>query len=168
MNAYVAPANPLAINADAIVQSARTVIATEAATIRALEPRIGPEFVEACRLIMSCAGRVVVTGVSELYPDINDEMLRLGAVDDEHLELLRTVGFRSAVVVPLRARGRSLGVMTLVTAESLRRFDQGDLAFAEQLAGRAAVAVDNARLATARRQTARHIGRLLGSIGFGG
>ena len=65
MNAHVAPANPNAINADAIVQSARTVIATEAATISALEPRIGPEFVEACRLIMSCAGRVVVTGMGK-------------------------------------------------------------------------------------------------------
>ncbi|MET3651799.1 KpsF/GutQ family sugar-phosphate isomerase [Dyella japonica] len=65
MNAHVATANPHAINADAIVQSARTVIATEAATIRALEPRIGPEFVEACRLIMGCAGRVVVTGMGK-------------------------------------------------------------------------------------------------------
>ena len=65
MNAHVAPAHPHAINADAIVQSARTVIATEAASIRALEPRIGPEFVEACRLIMGCAGRVVVTGMGK-------------------------------------------------------------------------------------------------------
>ena len=65
MNAHVATVNPHAINADAIVQSARTVIATEAATIRALEPRIGPEFVEACRLIMGCAGRVDVTGVGK-------------------------------------------------------------------------------------------------------
>lgn len=65
MNAHVAPANPHAINADAIVRSARTVVATEAAAIRALEPRIGPEFVEACRLILGCAGRVVVTGMGK-------------------------------------------------------------------------------------------------------
>lgn len=65
MNAHVAPASSNAINADAIVRSARTVIATEAAAIRALEPRIGPEFVEACRLIMGCAGRVVVTGMGK-------------------------------------------------------------------------------------------------------
>ena len=65
MNAHVAPTNPHAINADAIVQSARTVIATEAAAIRALEPRIGPEFVDACRLILGCAGRVVVTGMGK-------------------------------------------------------------------------------------------------------
>ncbi|WP_130619430.1 KpsF/GutQ family sugar-phosphate isomerase [Dyella amyloliquefaciens] len=65
MNAHVATTSPHAINADAIVHSARTVIATEAAAIRALEPRIGPEFVEACRLIMGCAGRVVVTGMGK-------------------------------------------------------------------------------------------------------
>jgi arabinose-5-phosphate isomerase len=65
MNAHVATASSHAINADAIVRSARTVIATEAAAIRALEPRIGPEFVEACRLIMGCAGRVVVTGMGK-------------------------------------------------------------------------------------------------------
>jgi PAS domain S-box-containing protein len=106
-------------------------------------------------------GRVIFSGVSELYPEITDDMLVQGAVDQEHLELLRAVGFRSALVVPLRARGRSLGVMTLVTAESLRRFDESDREFAEQLAGRAAVAVDNARLATARREIAETLQRSL-------
>lgn len=65
MNAHVATTSHNAINADAIVQSARTVIATEAAAIRALEPRVGTEFVEACRLILGCAGRVVVTGMGK-------------------------------------------------------------------------------------------------------
>jgi PAS domain S-box-containing protein len=106
-------------------------------------------------------GRVMRTGVGELYEQITDEMLVDGAVDEEHLRLLREVGFRSALVVPLRARGRTLGVLTLVTAESLRRFDSGDREFAEQLASRAAVAVDNARLATARREIAETLQRSL-------
>lgn len=106
-------------------------------------------------------GRVIFSGVSELYPSISDETLAAGATDEEHLRLLKAVGFRSAVVVPLRARGRSLGVMTLVTAESLRRFDESDLEFAEALAGRAAVAVDNARLATGRREIAVTLQRSL-------
>src|SRR5579884_899055 len=106
-------------------------------------------------------GRVVFTGVSELYPDITDEMLVAGARDEEHLQRVRALGFRSALVVPLRARGRVLGVMTLVTAESLRRFDETDLEFAEQLAGRAAVAVDNARLATSRQEVAMTLQRSL-------
>jgi PAS domain S-box-containing protein len=106
-------------------------------------------------------GRVISTGVSELYPEISQEMLTASAADEEHLRLLKAVGFRSAIVVALRARGRSLGVMTLVTAESLRRFDETDLEFAELLAGRAAVAVDNARLATARRDVAVTLQRSL-------
>jgi PAS domain S-box-containing protein len=106
-------------------------------------------------------GRVIRTGVAELYPDITDEMLAAGAVNDEHLALLRAVGFRSALLVPVRARGRSIGVMTLVTAESLRRFDDTDREFAEQLAARAAVAVDNATLATARREIAQTLQRSL-------
>ncbi|WP_266171465.1 KpsF/GutQ family sugar-phosphate isomerase [Dyella subtropica] len=66
MNAHVAhPAKPSTLDAEAIVRSARTVIATEAAAIRALEPRIGPAFVEACRMILGCAGRVVVTGMGK-------------------------------------------------------------------------------------------------------
>jgi PAS domain S-box-containing protein len=106
-------------------------------------------------------GRVIATGASELYPEITDDMLVAGAINDEHLDLLRALGFRSALVVPLRARGRILGVMTLVTAESLRRFDQSDLEFAQELGSRAAVAVDNARLATARRETAETLQRSL-------
>jgi PAS domain S-box-containing protein len=105
--------------------------------------------------------RVLRTGVGELYEEINDEMLVAGARDEEHLTLLREVGFRSAIVVPLRARGRTLGVLTLVTAESLRRFGSADKEFAEQLADRAAIAVDNARLATARREIAETLQRSL-------
>jgi serine phosphatase RsbU (regulator of sigma subunit) len=83
------------------------------------------------------------------------------AVDDEHLALLRLVGFRSVVLVPLLARGRTYGVMTLVNAESLRRFDEEDRKFAEGVAARAAIAVDNARLATARRETAHTLQKSL-------
>jgi PAS domain S-box-containing protein len=99
-------------------------------------------------------GRVIRTGVSELWGEISDEMLVQGAADEHHLGLLRAVGFRSALVVPLRARGRTLGVMTLVTAESLRRFDESDKEFVEEIASRAAMAVDNAKLATSRREIA--------------
>jgi len=66
MNVHVAPpAKPALLDAEALVRSARTVIATEAASIRALESRIGPSFVEACRMILGCAGRVVVTGMGK-------------------------------------------------------------------------------------------------------
>lgn len=65
MNARSAPPALIALDPEAIVRSARTVIDTEAAAVRALETRIGPEFVEACRLILGCEGRVVVTGMGK-------------------------------------------------------------------------------------------------------
>jgi len=106
-------------------------------------------------------GRILRTGASELYQDVPDEALVAAARNDEHLRLLRSLGFRSVLLVPLRARGRTFGVMTLVTAESMRRFSEADREFAEQVAGRAAVAVDNALLATARRHTAETLQRSL-------
>ncbi len=65
MNARIATAAPVALEADAIARSARTVIATEAAAIRALEPRVNADFVQACRLILGCQGRLVVTGMGK-------------------------------------------------------------------------------------------------------
>ncbi|CAM5526824.1 KpsF/GutQ family sugar-phosphate isomerase [Rhodanobacter lindaniclasticus] len=65
MNARIAPPAPDAPSPDAITRSARTVIATEATAIAALEPRIGDDFVAACRLILGCKGRVVVSGMGK-------------------------------------------------------------------------------------------------------
>ena len=67
-------------------------------------------------------------------------------VDEEHLELIRSVGLRSAMLAPMTLRDRVLGVISFVSAESGRRFDEHDLALAEDLALRAAAAVENARL----------------------
>ena len=97
---------------------------------------------------------VLRTGRSELYPEISAEMLEAAAVDEEHHALLHAVGMRSACVVPLRVHDRVLGAMTLVNAESGRRFDEEDVRFAEQIAARAAVAVENARLYTQRSEIA--------------
>ena len=106
-------------------------------------------------------GRVLRTGTCELYQDISDEVLVQAAVNEEHLNLLRAVGFRSVILAPLTVGGRALGVMTLVNAESMRRFDDNDRDFAEHVAARAAIAVENARLATARQQTANTLQRSL-------
>jgi PAS domain S-box-containing protein len=106
-------------------------------------------------------GKAVRTGESQLYPEVTDEMLAPIATDDEHLRLLREVGLRSVLVVPLRAASRTLGTMTLVNAESGRRFDEDDVRFAEQLADRAAVAVENSRLYQARSRTAATLQRSL-------
>jgi PAS domain S-box-containing protein len=85
-------------------------------------------------------------GRSELYRDIPDEMLVQAARDEEHLELIRSVGLRSAMVAPMTLRDRVMGAITFASAESGRRFDEQDLALAQELALRAAAAVENARL----------------------
>ena len=86
------------------------------------------------------------TGKAELYPEITDEMLVGAARDGDHLNLLRSLRMRSAMLVPLTARGRTLGVLTLVSTRDSVAYGAADLAFAEELARRAALAVDNARL----------------------
>ena len=93
--------------------------------------------------------RVLRTGVSELHPVITEEQLAAAARSEDHLHLLRELGMRSVVLVPMRVAARTIGVMTLATAESRRRLTQEDLELAEQMARRAAVAVENARLHTA-------------------
>jgi serine phosphatase RsbU (regulator of sigma subunit) len=92
------------------------------------------------------AAAVIRTGRSELRPEIREEALFESAHDDEHLRLLRELGMRSLLIVPLKARGRVLGALTLVWAETPRRYGEEDLEFAEDLARRLAMAVDNARL----------------------
>ncbi|HEX2091769.1 MAG TPA: ATP-binding protein [Longimicrobiaceae bacterium] len=90
--------------------------------------------------------QVLRTGRSELYPLITEEVLKASARDAEYLEMVRRLGLRSVMLVPLLAEGRPLGVLTLVAAESGRSFDTQDLALAEDLARRAGAAIENARL----------------------
>jgi PAS domain S-box-containing protein len=92
---------------------------------------------------------VLRTGKSELYPQITDEMLVGGAVDAEHLALLRQLGMESVLLVPLVSRSGVIGVISLISAESGRRFTAADQSMGEELAERAALAIDNARLFTA-------------------
>ena len=95
---------------------------------------------------------VLRTGRSELYPEIPEAMLVAAAQDAEHLAIIREVGLRSAMIVPLVTRDRVLGAISFVTAESANNFNEGDLALAEDLARRAAIAVDNARLFAAEQR----------------
>ncbi len=90
------------------------------------------------------APEVIRTGRSELYSKIPRELLEQAAQNDEHRRLIHELGLRSAMVVPLRSRGRTLGAMTFVYAESNRSYDEEDLAFAEDFARRAAMAIENA------------------------
>ena len=101
-------------------------------------------------------GLVRRTGEPLLYEAIPDEMLVAAAVDEEHLELLRAVDMRAVLIVPLSIReGQVIGTLTMVSSESGRSFNDGDVEFARQVAGRAAIAVENARLYSERSEIAR-------------
>ena len=100
------------------------------------------------------AAQVARTGRSLLVESITDEMLVAAAQDDEHLRVARELGLQSAMSVPLTANDRVLGVLTFVAAESGRHYTASDVAFAEDLARRAALAIDNADLYSQTRRVA--------------
>ncbi len=89
---------------------------------------------------------VIRTGQSEFYPEIPDTVLETMARDPEHREILRTLGLKSLMCVPMKARGRTLGAISLMFDGSGRIYNSANLALAEDVARRAGLAVDNARL----------------------
>ena len=90
--------------------------------------------------------RVMRTGEAEVMLDIPPEVFEGVAQDEEHLRILREVGFRSSISVPMVAGGRTFGVLSLVYGESGRRYTPDDVPLARELAHRAATALENARL----------------------
>jgi signal transduction histidine kinase len=89
---------------------------------------------------------VLRLGVSELYPEVSDAMIERYARDKRHLSVLRQLGMRSVMLVPLRGRSLTYGVLTLASSESGRRFSGEDLRVAESIAFQAGMAVENALL----------------------
>ncbi|HEX6618280.1 MAG TPA: PAS domain-containing protein, partial [Solirubrobacteraceae bacterium] len=90
--------------------------------------------------------QVIRTGEPQLFAHVSDEQLVAGARDAEHLELVRSLDLTSALIVPLRAREHVLGALTLVRTGARPGYSEDDVAFAGEVAARAALAVDNARL----------------------
>lgn len=84
------------------------------------------------------------TGVAEFHRNVSDELLAADAKDSTHLELLRQLGIRSALIVPLNARGATLGVISFI--RSSEEFSDDDVTVLTEVARRAAIAIDNARL----------------------
>jgi PAS domain S-box-containing protein len=98
------------------------------------------------------AMRALRSGKAEVFHHVDEIMLMATVHNAAHLEIVRRLGITSYLCVPLMARGRALGVLTLVGTDGHRRYDASDLALAEELARRAALAVDNSRLYRAARQ----------------
>ena len=89
--------------------------------------------------------KAIQTGRTIFHPEI-EELVGHLAQDERHLELLRNFRMHSAIIVPMIVRGSAIGAITLASAESGRNYDETDVRIAEDLARRAATAVENARL----------------------
>ena len=100
------------------------------------------------------APAVIRTGVSELM-EIPDRLIVESVSDPEQLALLRTLGLRSVMVVPIVGAGAPIGALSFVSAESRRMFVAADLALAEELGRRAGTAIEHARLYEERSRIAR-------------
>jgi PAS domain S-box-containing protein len=91
--------------------------------------------------------QVLRTGRSELYAEISEELLRAAVQGDEQRwAIIQQIGYRSALLAPLPVRGQIIGVLTLVRSGAGHLYSEADLHFAEEVAQRAALAIDNARL----------------------
>lgn len=101
------------------------------------------------------AGAVMRSGTPILLDDVDDELMHRATVDEAHRELLRKISIGSALLVPLVARHRTVGVLELKAAVDARRYNRADLALATELARRAALAVENAELLRRERQAVR-------------
>jgi PAS domain S-box-containing protein len=88
-------------------------------------------------------------------PDVADKVSQ----SSQHLQLMRDAGYNSAAVVPLIARGRTLGALSFLHAHGDLRYDPGDLEFLSELGERAALALDNARLYRERDRVAKNLQR---------
>ncbi len=106
------------------------------------------------------ATEVIRTGRPVMYEDVTDEVLARSVGDARVLTVMRELGCRSMIVVPLAIGTRVLGALAFMSGESGRRYTRSDLAFAEELASRAAVAVDNARLHQAEQTQRQAVERL--------
>jgi PAS domain S-box-containing protein len=99
--------------------------------------------------------RVLTTGKAELIPNVSDALLKNTAQSADHLRMLRELGPKSLVVVPLRIRERTLGTILLARTRPGRRFNREDLELAEDLGRRAALAIDNSRLHRSEQEARR-------------
>ncbi|WP_437301762.1 AAA family ATPase [Sorangium sp. So ce388] len=123
---------------------------TLASSIRELERRYPPG-----RDSPHPAARVLRSREPLLLPEISEAMLREYCEDDGHVRLLRELGTHSAIIVPLVARGQPLGTLTVVSSVPERRYGDADLELVQEVARRAAISIDNARLYRAAQEAIR-------------
>ena len=94
---------------------------------------------------------VLRSGIAEMYPDVTEDMLAQGTRDAEYLALLKTVQFRGVIIAPITSPRGVLGAITLVSAESRRKYTARDLDLSVEIGRRAGMAVENARVLSAEK-----------------
>jgi signal transduction histidine kinase/ActR/RegA family two-component response regulator len=107
---------------------------------------------------------ILKTGVAEMDSDVTDEMLRVAGVDECDLRLLRELGPKSYIGVPLKVQGETVGVLTFLSARTGRRFGEHDLAVANDLAARASIAIENSQLYARLKDADRHKDEFLATL----
>ena len=107
---------------------------------------------------------ILRTGTSEMVTEITDSLLVESTKDAELLRIMRELGLKSYIGVPLRVRGKTLGVVTFIAAESGVLYDVSDLAVAEDLAHRAAIAMENMELYRELRESDRRKDEFLATL----
>ena len=91
-------------------------------------------------------GEVLRSGQTLFLPELSDDYLRQACQDERHYQMVKQLGLRSAVVAAFKVDGRSVGTVSFVLADSRRRYEAEDVSMAEDLASRASLAMENARL----------------------
>ncbi len=102
-------------------------------------------------------GRVMRTGEPLFSPEMDEDQIRAGTQNAEHLRVLLALGARSSILVPMMSRGRVFGAITLAITGDDRRYGPEDFATAEEMGYRAALAIDNARLYQRSRRLAEEL-----------
>ncbi len=118
--------------------------------IRELERRYPPS-----REVAFGPSAVVRSGEPQVVSTITDEIIDAVAGDEEHVAMIRSLGLRSFMTVPLAIGDRVLGAITFIISTSDRRYGTEDLAFAQELARRGSVAIENAQLRAETEERAR-------------
>ncbi len=107
---------------------------------------------------------ILRTGRSELVAEITEDLLVQSVKNEELLGILRELGLKSYIGVPLKVRGKTLGVITFISAEMGHLYSDNDLAVAEDLAGRAAIAIENTQLYLELREADRRKDEFLATL----
>lgn len=108
--------------------------------------------------------QVIRSGLTEWSAELSEEELRAGAVDEVHFSVLRELGLKAVIIAPIQTRRGPIGAITIITAESNRRYSLTDVRVAEDLGRRVGMAIDNAVLYSEAQQAVAVRDRVLAIV----